>query len=656
MDEKKLPGGGRKMTKALKNTFVGYLFLNVMLAAVMLSAGTAVCASPYGSVSPYGDDEAFFLPSPKAADMPPDRTSIAGTPSPIIAAINVTQMGSDGLQLRFRGRMMPMPRQVSAPGENKLVIQFDRIGFPQVTDKLDWWEDYEWDVFRLPPSGQNTWWKHYDIPLLDRINAEKYGDEGIRLTFTTSKPLVIDSVEGLPGSDNMMVILKAYRPPSPEPVPERPVAYGKGDPLGIKNPVTLQLRDVDLKSVFMMLADTQRLNLFLDPSVPDMTIPSIIFNGVPFNEAFSYLLRVADLNYSVTGNTLIVGKTESLGTLLDKNITRGYTLGYAITDSGELRSDVIASLTGLVALAKTPTLDSRNRTLYVTATEEQHKEVAEILAKLDAPGKQIMIQARIIEVSDGAQQQLQQVISAVYDSWIANFSAGNLRIGVNRSNTSLGTANLSLPYGGSPAGDNAVNVTSTMIDATERTLMAGLNALESSNKAKTLAHPSVITLDGQEASVSLTTNMTYPSGTDSNGNQTFSEVEIGPQLTFTPTMGRDGWVTIRISIETGSIVGMRSTGYGAETPETTTRSVETIVRVRNGEPFAVGGLYQEIRTSGRNRIPVLGYIPLLGELFTTRTDSHNKSEVAMIVIPYILDVSDDGIGTFDLQKSQLSTR
>jgi type IV pilus assembly protein PilQ len=551
--------------------------------------------------------------------------------------------------------MIPMPRQVSAPGENKLVIQFDRIGFPQVTDKNDWWEEYEWDVLRISPPGRNTWWKQYDLPLLDRINAEPYGGESVRLTFTTSKPLVLDSVEGLSGSDNMTVIVKAYRPPKPEAEPVKPVAYSKGDPLGIKTSVTLQLRDADLKSIFMMLADTQKLNLFLDPSVPDMTIPSIIFNGIPFNEAFSYLLRVADLSYSVTGNTLVVGKTESLGSLLGKNVTRGYTLGYAVDGDGKPDSALTAALTGLVPLSKPPIPDNRNRTLYITATEEQHREIAEVLEKLDAPGKQVMIQAKIVEVNDGAQQQLQQVISAVYDRWLMNFSNGSIRLGFNQSNRPFDSVNMNLPVGGTDLAD-PLTVPNTDINGTERTLMAGLNALETANKVKMLAHPSVITIDGQEASVSLTQNMTYSSGTDSNGNQSFSEVEIGPQLSFTPVIGRDGWVTIKIQIETGTLIQMRQTGYGAETPQTSTREVQTVVRVQNGEPFAVGGLYLESKTADRRRIPVLGYIPLLGDLFTTLNDTHSKTEVAMIVVPYILDVTDDGIKTFDLQKSQLSTR
>jgi type IV pilus assembly protein PilQ len=652
MDEKELRGGGRKMTKSVRKGLAGYLSIRVLLFAAILAAASAFAASAFASdetASPYGDDKAFFLPSPKRVDQPPFSPAVAGTPEPIIAGISVTQMASDGLQLSLRGRILPLPRQVSAPGENQLVLQFDRIGFPQVTDKADWWDDYEWDVLRLPPGGKTTWWKQYELPLLDRINAEKYGDDGVRLTFTTSKPLVLSSVQGLAGSDNLIVVLKAYVPPKPEPELVKPPVYGKGDPLGIKNPVTLQLRDVELKSVFMMLADTQRLNLFLDPSVPDMTIPSIIFNGVPFNEAFSYLLRVAELSYSMTGNTLVVGKTESLGTLLDKNITRGYTLGYAIEDDGQIRSDITLALTGLVSLAKPPTIDQRNRTLYVTATEEQHREIAEIMEKLDAPGQQIMIQARIVEVRDNAAQSLEQLISAVYDRWLMNFSGGSLRVGFNRSNRTLPTVNMNIPY------DNETALAANL-DGVEKTLMLGLNALENDNKAKVLAHPSVIAIDSKPATVNMETEFTYRSGTDSNGEPEMSTFSYGPTLTFTPTIGRDGWITINININASALAGLSSAGTGSVIPAKSSRSVNTIVRVRDGEPFAVGGLYQENKTSTRNRIPVLGYIPLLGELFTTRNETHDKSEVAIIVIPYILDVSNEGIKTFDLQKSHLSTR
>ncbi|MDL2263029.1 secretion protein [Synergistaceae bacterium OttesenSCG-928-I11] len=594
----------------------------------------------------------LFVCAPSfAADIEPDRT-MKDDVTPVLSGLQPVQIGGDSLLIRVRGHELPHPRAVTAPGENKLVLQWDGVRFPQRTDKRDWWDNYDWDILMLDAGKSNKWWKQYDYPLLDRINAEPVDDNSMRLTFTSSKPLVVHKIEGLPGSDSTAIMLKVYEPPKPAQAVAPVKALAKGDPMAIKSPVTLQVRDGDVKSVFRMLAEQQNINLLLDPSVPDMTV-TFSFKGVPYNEAFSYLLRMTDLNYSMVGNMLIVGKMESLGKTLGKEIVRAYQLSYAVDDNGELKGDLTAALTGLIKLSTPPTLDQRNRTLYVTATAEQHEEVAMLLSKLDQPGKQIMIQARIVEVNDDGKQELEALVSAVYDQWLVNFSGSGLGVGYNSSSAGFEAGDIELPVAGRVPGSDTMWTDITM-DAGLRLLSAGLRAIESNGKGKILAHPSVITLDGQEARVELTRNYKYTSGVDSNGNTTFSEVESGPKLTFTPIMGRNGIVTIKVEIETGEIVQFRNAGNGAQAPETTSRRVETIVRVRNGEPFAVGGLYQESKTKNRSRIPVLGYIPLLGDLFTTRTDNHIKSEVAMVVIPYILDIPDDDIATFDLKKSSLT--
>ena len=102
-------------------------------------------------------------------------------------------------------------------------------------------------------------------------------------------------------------------------------------------------------------------------------------------------------------------------------------------------------------------------------------------------------------------------------------------------------------------------------------------------------------------------------------------------------MGRDGFVTLDLKIATGEIVQFRRSGT-SEAPETTNREVNTQIRVRDGELFVIGGLYQENKSKNVSRIPILGYIPLLGDLFTIKSDSHTKSEMAFIVVPHILDV------------------
>ena len=606
---------------------------SLLLSVILVLALMLTCASSF------------------AADIEPGRT-MKDDVTPVLSGLQPVQIGGDSLLLRVRGHELPHPRVVTAPGENKLVLQWDGVRFPQRTDKRDWWDNYDWDILMLDTGSTSKWWKQYDYPLLDRINAEPIDGNSLRLTFTSSKPLVVQKIEGAPGSDSTAIMLKVYEPVKSATAPAPVKVPAKGDPMTITSPVTLQIRDGDVKSVFRMLAEQQNINLLLDPSVPDMTV-TFSFKSVPYNEAFSYLLRMTDLNYSMVGNMLIVGKVESLGKTLGKEIVRAYQLSYAVDDNGELKGDLTAALTGLIKLSTPPTLDQRTRTLYVTATSEQHEEVAMLLSKLDQPGKQIMIQARIIEVNDDGKQELEALVSAVYDQWLLNFSGSGLGVGYNSSSSGFEAGDFELPVAGRVPGSDSVWDNITM-DAGLRFLSAGLRAIESKGKGKILAHPSVITLDGQEARVELTRNYKYTSGVDSNGNTTFSEVESGPKLTFTPIMGRNGIVTIKVEIETGEIVQFRNAGNGAQAPETTQRRVETIVRVRNGEPFAVGGLYQESKTNSRSRIPVLGYIPLLGDLFTTRTDNHIKSEVAMVVIPYILDIPDEDIATFDLKKSSLT--
>ena len=633
MEEKKLSGLVVTMTKSIRTYSVVYIFILVLLSGCVVFP----CFGRTAEAAARRDIEPWLT-----MDHPEDV-------KPVLAGIQVSQWGGTMLRLRLRGFDLPHPQATSAPGDARLVLRWNGVRFPQSTDRRDWWNDYDWDVLTIGEAAVNSWWKQYELPLLNRISVEPTGTDSMVMTFVTTRPMVIDSIEGVPGADDLMLLLKTHEPEAP-PVPvELPRAYAPGDPMGINSPVTLQLRDAELKSVFRMLADMQNLNLFIDPSVPDMGI-TFSFNGVPYSEAFRYLLRSAGLDYRVENNMLIVARPESLIRVLGNEVTRGYKLSYAIDGDGQVRSDLTAALTGLISLPQPPVLDASNRELYVTTSPEQHREVAALLEKLDTPGRQVMLEARIFEVSDNGKQDLESLVTGVYNHWVASFTgSGGLRAGYNYANRAFeDMTGWSLPIGGTASGGSPV-IDEFPMEGT-RLLSAGLRALETKGLGKNIANPSVITLDGQQANINLSRTVSYVSGVDSNGNPNISTVSYGPQLNFLPVVGRDGMVTIKILIEAGELISFRRGGMGAEIPETSNRRVETTVRVRNGEPFVVGGLYQESKLQNRNRIPILGYIPFLGDMFTLRSETHNKSEVAMIVIPYILDVPDGGIETFDLRR------
>jgi type IV pilus assembly protein PilQ len=114
-------------------------------------------------------------------------------------------------------------------------------------------------------------------------------------------------------------------------------------------------------------------------------------------------------------------------------------------------------------------------------------------------------------------------------------------------------------------------------------------------------------------------------------------------MTLTPKIGRDGVITVEVDIETGEVLEMIAGSTGEQMPRTSTRKVTTNVRVRDGEPFVVGGLFRETDTRTTTRIPVLGSIPLLGEIFTFRNNLRENTQVAIVVVPYILNTPDIAI-------------
>ncbi|MEG1911061.1 MAG: hypothetical protein RR091_01090 [Cloacibacillus sp.] len=565
---------------------------------------------------------------------------------PRIEGVHISQNGANQVILELRGVKISHPEAVES--NNAAALAWSNIRFPQDTDKQDWWGDFEWDVLRIDLKKSEQWMQKYDLPLVEQIIVTSNDKKGITLNIIGPKPLVVKEISGMEGSNRLRIQLDAPATgitPPPLMPPARPKPYG--DPLAISAPVTLELRDVSVREVLRMLAQLRNLNLVIDSTVPE-TPMTFSFKKTPFNEVFSYMLRMNDLAYSFMGKTLVVGTADSIGKTLGQNQTRQYKVAYADT------AKLPAIIMGLVPLAKPPVVDDRLRCLYVTASPEQHSRIETLMNRIDHPGKQVMIEARLVEISDGAQQDIESMIAAVYRGWIFTYGAtglgsrytyGNGLIKPNIDPVGTTTQGELPMIGGGTDSTFPANV----IDPAMKMLDAGLRLMESDNKGKILASPSVVALDGQKATVKLTHNYLYQSGVDENGNPEFTNQETGPTLEFTPIMGRDGFITIKMKISTGEIVAFRQSGT-SEAPETTKREVETQVRVRNSELFVIGGLYQENKTKNVSRVPILGYIPLLGNLFKNSTTKHSKSQMAFIAIPYILDIPTGAAEVIDMPK------
>lgn len=532
-----------------------------------------------------------------------------------VEGIVVQQAGSSLVVVEVRGSYLPTPQFVSqSPSE----LQF------------------LWPEATLPSA---RWGKPYPFPLVKGVELAQT-DDGVVMKVFTGDELAVKEVKGKAPANRYFIHLEAV---SHAPLPEKALGEAPGpakawDPMAVATPVTIEWRDMDLRDALRMLGKITGMNIVADQSVPAATL-TMSLKDVPLNEALGYIIRMHDLSYAVMGKTVIFGTKQGLGKALGKVSRRSYNVAYA---DPKQASELIKGMTGVSEVA----VDERLRTIYVTGSEDKLDEVAEILDRVDHPGRQIMLQSRLIEVRDTGRDELESLVDAVYSHWWFSYGAGGGAVGhAHASDTDR--------Y----APDNDRLISPQGVDLEEvaegglRILDAGLRVLVEKNAADILASPSVVTVDGQKASIRLTTNYKYISERDEAGNPVYSEEEVGPTLEFTPTVGRDGTVTINVIIRTGEIIEWRAGGQGEQVPVTSTREVETMVRVRNGELFVIGGLFNDRNTITTTRVPVLSDIPLLGELFKTKNKEKEHSEVVAVVVPYILDVP-----TSAVEMSTLSLR
>nr|WP_314716449.1 secretin N-terminal domain-containing protein [uncultured Fretibacterium sp.] len=531
---------------------------------------------------------------------------------PVLADVEMYPIGDAEVVVGFKGKGLPEPETVFDVNRVRITFKEVRLDASDMTDY----------------SAM--------VPMLSNVSTAQVSRDVV-IEMTAESPLQLRSTRGVAPADSytLRFITSAkvekmvQEPAATRVVVKKPVPTG---PFASTTPITLDLRDTELRDVFRMLGAHLKKNIIIDPSLPPALVTMTLKN-VPLSEAFAYLMKTYDVSYHMVGkDTIAVGTVDGLAKISGNEETRTFNVAYA---------DPVALQELLVNLTKMPAdrmvVDPRLRALYVTSNPLKLSEVAALLQKLDRPGKQVMLQARILEFSNGATLDVETALNAVYNHWWFSYSGQGGGRGGFIDDNRLGR-NFTEPS--DPSFSPGRTGLLTPMHGIWREFDMAFRAVETKGQGKTLANPSVITLDGEEAEVRLTEDYPYISERDDSGNPTWSTQTVGPQLKITPKIGRDGFLTIKLTIETGEVLEMITGSTGEQMPRTSTRSVATQVRVRDGEPFVVGGLFRDNKTNRRVRIPVLGQLPILGELFTYRYNERNKTQVVMLVVPHILEIPD----------------
>ncbi|MCR5347627.1 MAG: hypothetical protein K6E38_07605 [Fretibacterium sp.] len=415
-----------------------------------------------------------------------------------------------------------------------------------------------------------------------------------------------------------------------------PLSPVKGDT------IKLDLRDIELQDVFRLLGPNLRKNVIIDSSLPSARV-TMMLNNMPVEKAIDYLMKTYGVRqYTMDKDTIALGTKDGLARLSGEEETRAFRIAYA--DPAAVQG-ILASLTGLNA--RCFAVDPRLNTLYVTSNPQKLSEAADFLQMLDQPGRQVMIQAKIFELTDGFGREVETALNAVYDHWWFSYSPQGGGRGGYITDNGL-SSRFRTPTGGYPL--PGITELKTPLEGIWREFDIAFRALETQGKGRTLASPSLIALDGQGAKIRLTEDYPYISGRDEAGNPSWSTETVGPQLTLTPRVGRDGIITLQIEITTGEVLEMITGSTGEQMPRTSTRSVTTHVRVRDGEPFVMGGLFREHQTRRRVRMPIVGDIFMLGNIFNYNYDERNRTQTIIVVIPHILDIPDAPVEQMTLRR------
>lgn len=243
----------------------------------------------------------------------------------------------------------------------------------------------------------------------------------------------------------------------------------------------------------------------------------------------------------------------------------------------------------------------RGNSLILRGKASDISDIKNLIDVIDSPTPQIMIESKIVEISESRLKKLGF-------NWENNL--GSLKVAINPEDKKVTPDNIT----------------------------ASLNAFISSGEAKVLASPRISTLDNNEAEVKIGSKIPYAVPVNQSSSSTkwaVQYIDAGISLKITPRIGEDGLITVDILPEVSTISEWRNTSAG-EFPVISTRNAHTLIRVKNGQTIIIGGLIDETFRENISKIPGLSDIPLINPFFTNKTSEKTKTEIVFMITPYIM--------------------
>ena len=416
--------------------------------------------------------------------------------------------------------------------------------------------------------------------------------------------------------------------------------------------LSLNFQNIEVRSLLQVIADFTNFNIITSDSVNGAV--TLRLQDVPWDQALDIILQAKGLGMRKTGNVLWIAprdeinakeklELESVAALqgleplrtqsFQMNYTKAAEIAVSLTaagsGSGTNSSRILSSRGSVIA-------ESRTNQLFVTDIASKLEQVQQLIAKLDIPVRQVLIEARIVEASDTFGKSLGIRLGGGINpaGGVKILSAGghslNTTIGSSYTDGAAGTTSgsfVNLPAVGQGGLNPATIAVSLFSAAANRFLNLELSALEADGKGRVVSSPRVVTADQIKALIEQGTELPYQVAT-SSGATSIAFRKANLKLEVTPQITPEGNIILDLDVNKDTVGQSTAAGFAINT-----KHIKTQVLVENGGTVVIGGIFELTESENETKVPVLGDLPGVGNLFKTRSRLANKQEMLVFITP-----------------------
>jgi type IV pilus assembly protein PilQ len=430
--------------------------------------------------------------------------------------------------------------------------------------------------------------------------------------------------------------------------------------------LSLNFQNIEVRSLLQVIADFTNFNVITSDSVSGGV--TLRLKDVPWDQALDIILQAKGLGMRKTGNVLWIAPKEEINTKeklelesvaalqgLEPVRSQAFQLNY--TKAADIAAQIGQSSGGgsgqnstrILSARGSVIAEPRTNQLFVTDIPSKLEAIQNLISKLDIAVRQVLIEARIVEASDTFGRSLGVKLGGADLRGVRGGDAGygvggSNRVALGGSYSAVGKTTgavsgtidtteatfVNLPAVGQGGFNPASIGLSIFSQAANRFLLLELSALEADGKGKVVSSPRVVTADQTRALIEQGTELPYQVAT-SSGATSIAFRKANLKLEVTPQITPEGNVILDLDVNKDSVGQATASGFAINT-----KHIKTQVLVENGGTVVIGGIFELNEVENETRIPLLGDLPVVGNLFKTRSKSSNKQEMLVFITPKVV--------------------